>query len=290
MFWLYLALLAYLINAIAFIIDKHLLASYISKPFAYTFGVSVLSVSAVFLIPFGVSWLGLNYFIIALISGASFFAALFFLYTAIRASDVSVASTNVGTLSAMSTYIFSILILRNKLGLNNEFAFAILVLGLLSMGLIKRNIIKYSIFSGLLFGLSVVLLKLTFNTSDFINGIFWTRVGFVGSAFFILLFSRTRKEIYASFSVVPAGSMFLFVLNKIIAGAGFIVYYYAVSLGEVSLINALLGTQFVFVFVFALIFRNKLSGVSEDVKRKVLAKKLIGIALIFSGFLMLFRR
>lgn len=290
MLWLYLAILAYFINAIAFIIDKHLISSYIPRPLAYAFGVSILSFLAVVLIPFGVSWLGLNYFIIAFISGTSFFIALFFLYTAIKVSDASVASTNVGTLSAIFTYIFSILILHNKLGLNNGFAFVILVLGLLFIGLVKRNIVKYSILSGLLFGLSMVLLKWTFNASDFINGIFWTRIGFVGSAFSILFFSSARKEIYNSFHVAPRKSIFLFVLNKIIAGIGFIVYYYAVSLGEVSLINALLGVQFVFIFILALVFGNKLSGVSENIKGKVLAGKLIGIALIVLGFIILFRK
>lgn len=290
MLWLYLALLAYFINAIVFLIDKHLLASYIPKPFAYTFGVSILSILAVVLIPFGVSWLGLNYFILAFISGASFFVALFFLYTAIKFSDASVASTNVGTLSAIFTYIFSILILHNKLGLHNGFAFTFLVLGLLFIGLVRRDIVKYSISSGLFFGLSIVLLKWTFNNADFNNGIFWTRVGFVGTAFSALLFSSARKRIYDSFHACPPGSMFLFVLNKIIAGIGFIIYYYAVSLGEISLINALLGVQFVFVFILALIFGNKISGISENIKGKVLAEKLIGIVLIVSGFLMLFRK
>ncbi len=289
MLWLYLALLAYFINAVAFIIDKHLLSSHIPRPLAYAFGVSVLSILAVVLIPFGVSWLGLNYFIIAFVSGASFFVALFFLYTAIKASDASVASTNVGTLSAIFTYFFSILILHNKLGLNNGFAFAVLIMGLLFIGLVRRNIVKYSILSGLLFGLSVVLLKLTFNTSDFINGIFWTRVGFVGSAFFILFFPSTRKEIYDSLHAAPIKSMYLFVLNKIIASIGFVVYYYAVNLGEISLISALLGIQFVFVFILALIFGNKLSGISENIKGKILAGKLVGIALIVLGFIMLFK-
>ncbi len=288
--WLYLALIAYFINAIAFIIDKHLLSSSIPRPLAYAFGVSILSVLAVFLIPFGVSWPGLNYFIIAVVSGASFFVALLFLYTAIKASDASVASTNVGTLSAIFTYFFSIIILHSKLGLNNGFAFIVLILGLLFIGLVKRNIVRYSILSGLFFGLSVVLLKWTFNYSDFINGIFWTRVGFVGSALFILLFPPARKEIYDSFHFTPSKSMFLFVLNKVIAGIGFIVYYYAVSLGDISLINALLGIQFIFVFVLALVFGNKLSGVSEIIKGKVLAGKIIGIVLIAAGFLMLFRR
>jgi uncharacterized membrane protein len=290
MLWLYLALLAYFINAVAFIIDKHLLASYIPKPLAYAFGISVLSILAVVLIPFGVFWLGLGYFVVAFVSGAAFFVALFFLYSSVKDSDASLASTNVGTLSAIFTYIFSVLILHNKLGLSNGLAFAVLLAGLLFIGLVRRDIIKYSMLSGIFFGLSIVLLKLTFNTSDFVNAIFWTRVGFFGSALFILVFSSARKDIYDSFRGAPRKSMLLFVLNKIISAVGFGVYYYAVSIGEVSLISALLGIQFIFIFILAIVLQNKLSGVSEDVKGKVLAGKVIGIALIVSGFIMLIRK
>ena len=90
MLWLYLAITAYFINAVVFVIDKYLLAAPIPKYRAYAFGVSVLSLGAVFLIPFGVSWYGLNYFLIAVSAGASFFIGLIFLYRAIRESDISV--------------------------------------------------------------------------------------------------------------------------------------------------------------------------------------------------------
>ncbi len=288
MLWLYLALLAYFVNAIAFIIDKHLLASSIPKPFAYAFGVSILSVLALILIPFGVLWPGFSYFWIAFASGGIFFLALVFLYKAIRLSDVSVATTNVATISAISTYLFSILILSDRLTSNHELAFVLLVSGIVSLGLVKKEIFKYSVLAGILMGLSIVLLKWVFNSSDFINGIFWTRIGFIGSALAVLISQSARKEIYSSLHNAPRSSLFLFVLNKIIAGTGFIVFYLAISLGNVSLISALLGVQFVFIFVLALIFRQKIPGVSENVKGKILLGKFIGIALIGFGFLMLF--
>jgi uncharacterized membrane protein len=289
MLWLYLALLAYFINAVAFIIDKHLLASSIPKPFAYAFGVSLLSILSLVLIPFGVLWPGLPYLLVALASGGAFFIALIFLYKSIRLSDVSVASTNVATISAICTYFFSTLILGDQLTINNEFAFGLLVLGIFSLGLVKKEIFKFSLLSGIFMGLSMVLLKWTFNSSDFINGIFWTRIGFLGSAFAVLVSGTARKEIFNSFHNAPSSSLFLFVLNKIIAGTGFIIYYYAISLGSVSLINALLGTQFVFIFILAIVFRQKISGISENLSGKILFEKITGVVLIGLGFLMLFK-
>ena len=172
MLWIYLALTAYFVNAIAFVIDKHLLSSSLPRPFAYAFGVSILSILAVVLIPFGVAWLGVQYFFISFVSGTAFFIALFFLYKSIKLSDVSVASINVATLSAIFTYVLSVFILKEKLGTNNGLAFVFLVLGILFLGMIRRDIFRYSILAGLFFGLSLVLLKWTFNYSDFVNGIF----------------------------------------------------------------------------------------------------------------------
>src|SRR3989344_8140891 len=105
--WLYLALLAYFINAVAFVTDKHLLSSRIQSPFSYAFGVSILSSFAFLLVPFGVNWQGYSYLVVSLVSGLAFFVALLFLYKTIIESDISIASTNVGTLTAVFTYIFS---------------------------------------------------------------------------------------------------------------------------------------------------------------------------------------
>jgi len=289
MLWIYLALTAYFVNAIAFVIDKHLLSSSLPRPFAYAFGVSILSILAVVLIPFGVAWLGVQYFFISFVSGTAFFIALFFLYKSIKLSDVSVASINVATLSAIFTYVLAVFILKEKLGTNNGLAFVFLVLGILFLGMIRRDIFRYSILAGLFFGLSLVLLKWTFNYSDFVNGIFWTRIGFVGSSLFMLVFPRARGEISNSLKNAPQSSLFLFILNKIIAGVGFLTLYYAIQLGNVSLVNALLGVQFSFVFILALIFGKIFPDVAENITRKILIKKLLGISFIGVGFLMLFR-
>src|SRR3989338_4223482 len=112
MIWVYLALAAYLLHAIVFIVDKYLLQSSIPKPYSYAFGVSVLSLSSLLLIPFGVSWLGWKFFLVAITSGAIFFVGLISLYRTIRLGGASVVATQVGTINAIFTPIFSYLILK----------------------------------------------------------------------------------------------------------------------------------------------------------------------------------
>ncbi|MBI2065018.1 MAG: EamA family transporter [Candidatus Yanofskybacteria bacterium] len=286
--WLYLALIAYLINSIVFIIDKYLLSGHIPKYHAYAFGVSILSLSAVFLIPFGVSWPGLTYFYTAVFSGAAFFVGLMFLYKSIKESDVSIAATQTGTMSSIFTYVFSILILKEALPLLNVFAFLFLILGIFLLGKIEKHILLSAVLAGLSFGISYVLLKLLFNHIGFIDGLFWTRMGFVGSAFLSLASSHVRREVRFSLEHAPNKSKFLFIFNKILAGIGFIILYFSINLGSVSLVNALLGFQFLFTFILVLFLRERIYEIKENTNRYVLANKLAGITSVLIGFLFLF--
>ncbi|MDO8496192.1 MAG: EamA family transporter [bacterium] len=289
MLWLYLAILAYFINACVFIIDKYLLATPIPKYHAYAFGVSVLSLSSLLLIPFGVSWHGIGYFLVALASGGSFFIGISFLYKTIKESDVSVAATQAGTMGAIFTYIFSVLILKESLSLTNLFAFALLIGGIFLLGKIQKNVVITALLSGIFFGLSYVFLKLSFNSADFINGIFWTRIGFVGTAFTTLCSKHVREEIKFSYHNASGSSKGLFVFNKFIAGVGFLILYFSIQLGNVSLVNALLGLQFMFTFLLAVVLKNKFPSIKENLDKSVLPFKLVGIAAVLVGLLMLLK-
>lgn len=289
MLWLYLALLAYFINAVVFIIDKYLLAAPIPKYHAYAFGVSILSLSSILLIPFGVSWYGMGYFLTALACGASFFVGISFLYKIIKESDVSVAATQAGTIGAVFTYIFSVLILKESLSVTNLFAFMFLVGGIFLLGKLQKHVFMTALLSGIFFGLSYVLLKLSFNSAGFINGIFWTRLGFVGTAFITLCSRHVREEIKFSYHNASSRSRGLFVLNKFIAGIGFLILYFSIRLGDVSLVNALLGLQFMFTFILAVILKDKLPGIKENLDKPALAFKLVGITFILVGLLILLK-
>lgn len=287
MLWPYLAVAAYALNAIAFVIDKHLLSAPILQPISYAFWVGILSSVVVFIIPLGVYWISFYYFLISFASGAAFFFTLVFLYKAIKKTDITVASTKVGVLGIIFTYIFSVLILKDYLAIREILAFGFMIAGILFMGKTSKRVWREAFLSGIFFGISTVLLKLTFNNSTFLNGFFWTRIGLIGMALLMLVHPAIRKEIFLSFRKSSHSSMSVFVLNKIVAGAGFGLLYVAIKLGNVSLVNALLSVQFIFIFLLALIFRNKIPGIAENVKGIVLFEKLAGIALVGIGFLMI---
>jgi uncharacterized membrane protein len=288
--WFYVAIIAYALNAIVFVVDKYLLSVPILKPVSYAFWVALLSAAVIVVIPFGVSWVSFNYFLIAFASGTAFFFSLIFLYKAVKKTDVSIASTKVGVMGVIFTYVWSVLILKDYFSNQDVIALGLLAVGILLMGKTGKGVWWEALMAGVAFGASTVLLKLTFNNSTFLNGFFWTRIGLVGAALFILVNPSTRKEVFLSFKNSPHPSRFIFLGNKILAGMGFALLYVAIKLGNVSIVNALLSVQFVFIFILALIFRNKIPGIAENIKGIIILEKLTGIALVGAGFLMLFKQ
>lgn len=297
MSWLYFTILAYLVNAVVFIVDKYLLLFHIPRPFVYAFWVAILSTSAVMLIPFGVVGQSAGYLWIALTSGAAFFIALIFLYQAIKASDISVASTMSGVATAVFSYFLAIPLLGESGGVFGSAAIAMLIVGMLFLGRTDRKIWSLAVWAGLFFGISFVFMKISFDLSDFINGLFWTRVGFVGAAFAALLFGPFRRDVFSSLrGASPRGTRAepglgrvrvgaMFIGNKLLAASGFLLLYYAIQLGEVSVVNSLLGFQFLFIFILALLLRSKIPRIEEHIDRRNLTNKIIGIGFVIAGFL-----
>ena len=249
-----------------------------------------MSFAAIVVLPFGVYWVDYYYFLISFASGAAFFFALIFLYQAVKKTDVSVASTKVGVLGVIFTYIFSVLILKDYFSGSAVIAIGLMVAGTLFLGKTSsKNIWRDAIISGAAFGISTVLLKLAFNHSTFLNGFLWTRMGLVGMAVLTLIHPYVRKEVFSSYKKSPHSSRFIFIVNKIIASMGFALLYVAIKLGNVSVVNALLSVQFVFIFLLALVLGDKIPGVSENKKGIIIVQKLAGIVLIGVGLLMLFK-
>lgn len=287
--WLSIGLIAYFLTAVAFLIDKYLLVGPARQPLAYAFWVAVFSAAVVIVIPFGVYLPGTLYLTIAFVSGTTFFFGLVFLYRAIRKTDVSVASTKVSVISVTFAYIFSVFLLGESFQLMDIATFGVVIAGIFLLGKTGRSIWSEAFLGGILFGFSLVTLKLTFDLSDFVNGFFWTRVGFFGAALAMLVSPSARREIFKSYRGSPLFSKFLFLVSKGVAGIGFLLIDIAVNLGNVALVNALLGAQFFFIFVLALIFGKKIPEIAENNDFDVLVRKFSGAVLVVLGIILLFK-
>ncbi len=286
--WIYFTLIAYLLNAFVAVIDKQLLSQSITKPAGYAFWVAILSTPVLVLIPLGVRWPHFDYFLISLSSGAAFFLGLVFLYKSLKPSDLSVIATKVGAWSALSTLVFSGIILKEYLVSFHALAFAFLVIGIFLLSYLGKGTLRHSIFSGIFIGLSSVLIKLAFNQSDFINGFFWTRIGFVLVALTVVFSKTIRTDILSFLEYSSQKSKSLLVLNKLLASMASVSLQYSIQLGSVILVNALLGLQFVFIFLLAILLRRRIPAIRENMQGKVLLLKLCSVAIIALGFALIF--
>ncbi len=290
MLWIYLAILAYLLNSFVFIIDKNLLLRNVSSPLSYAFYVSILSSFVVLLLPFGVHLLPIPFLVVGLASGLSFFIALFFLYGAIKNIDVLEATSSVGAITALATFVFNFLFLHEKIAGKDFMAFALLVAGALILAyfhLTSRSVV-HIISSGVLFGFSYTTLKYFFNSTDFINGLFWSRMGLVGGALFLLLIPPARNKIINSFGSSAPRSKTLFLFNKALAAGAFVILYYSIKIGNVVFVNALQGLQYVAVLLFSFLLGDRFSKLFEKHAREHYWRTILGVIFISAGLFVIF--
>ncbi|MDP3696643.1 MAG: DMT family transporter, partial [Candidatus Taylorbacteria bacterium] len=298
--WIYFALLAQLINAGVVLLDKFLLTSKsVARPLVYVFYVSMLSGTAFLLLPFKlifprqlVFWPTGPVIWLSLTIGLAFTLSIYFLYNALSSADASDVAPVVGAVSALATLLFSFLLLGGVLTGNFLLGFVFLTAGtaLMSYFRFNRRIIGYVLLAGIFFALSAVTVKMLFNITSFWNGFFWSRLGNVAVALPLLLWPANRKIFRHNFQVSTLQTKFLVLASKFAAGIAFLLILTAISFGNVALVNALVGTQFIFLLLFALIFTKRFPGYFyETVHHHVaIIQKVLATLLIVAGYFLLF--
>ena len=292
--WIYLVLIAQFINAAVVLLDKFLLTSKsVARPLVYVFYVSLLSGVAVFILPFGVvSWPTWTVTFLSLFTGVTFTLSIYFLYSALFSTDASDVAPAVGAVTALATLFFSFLFLGGVLTGNFLLGFVGLVTGMALMSYFRFNRWETSfvLLAGIFFALSAITVKMLFNSTPFWNGFFWSRLGNVAAALPLLLWSANRKMFWHNVQQSSLKTKSLVVASKFLAGTAFLLILLSIKLGNVSLVNALAGTQFVFLLLFALIFTKKFPGYFyESVHHHTAVRqKVLATLLIVAGYFLLF--
>jgi len=82
--------------------------------------------------------------------------------------------------------------------------------------------------------------------------------------------------------------LFFFFLIRLLAAAAFIMLNWAISLGNVAMVNALQGIQYLFLFLIILLLSTKFPQIlKERLGSGVMIQKIIGIMLISIGLYLL---
>jgi drug/metabolite transporter (DMT)-like permease len=302
MTWIAFVLIGQFLNALAVIVDKHIVTSKIvSKPITYTFYVGLLSIIALGALPFGVV-LPTTICIIASLIGAIFYIiSIYLLYESLQHSDPSDSLPIIGGVSALTTFFASYLILGQNLPNHFIAGFFILVLGMMLISHFKfdRATLFQIIGSGAFFGMSTIMIKIVFINDTFLNGFFWSRMANVFIALLLLLIPGIYSKIIHTEKIPTytkkgkkrrtASKVFFVLGNKALAGIAFFCTLLAIKFGDISLVNALAATQYIFLFIFALVFSKSFPGYfSTTTHRHELIHKISATILIVIGFLVLF--
>lgn len=306
--WLVIATIAYFLTALAVILDKFLLSSKkVSHPAIYAFYSGLLSLSAFFLFPFGFHSVNLNEAILSIFAGVIFIFGILSLFFALAKNEASQVIPTVGATTPVATYFFSMFLLGEKLGNYQIFGLFALIFGGLLISLeisgkgkkSKKGFFSgfsSSILAGVLLAVAFTLFKNLFGHDNFINVYIWTRFGLLAGSVFLLVHPSWRKAILNSLKGFKnpqdtnKRSGLLFVLNKILGGSGSILLNFAISIGSVTLVNALVSIEYVFIFLLGIIFSHWFPNFFQERKNTaVILQKITAIIIITFGLVMVSR-
>jgi len=296
MTWLLIALAAYFLISLNLTLDKIILKNSIPHPVVYCFYMGMLSIFGLVFAPFGTVSFDFKSIYTGIFVGAVFMVALFIMYKAIFAHEASRVGPIIGAVTPIFVSILSFFFLKEHLSRYGILIFLLLVTGgiLISIDFSgtkwiqkKRRalkILRISLLSALIFGIYYVLLKHVYNQGTFISGFVWTRIGSFLATFFFLIPRGNRRLIFSGTKTLQIGSGALVLTNKAISGVAFALLNYAISLGSVTLTNAMQGLQYVFLLIIVAFLSKKYPAIlEEEVDKKAIAQKVIAVILIGAG-------
>jgi uncharacterized membrane protein len=307
--WISLSIIAQFINAFVAVIDRYIVASgKIGRPIVLTFYVSILSALGILAfgfswidVPFGniqlpsllnISWPNWTIIFLSLFSAVTFIVALYTLFSAFLLSEASDVVPVVSSISAVSSLIFSFYLLGTVLSGNFLWGFLFLVLGtfLIARFRMHKKLILFCVSSGILFGLHYVFIKMLFNETNFDNAFFWSRLIIAISALSLLLLPNCcGRNVASETKTAGRSGLFLVLSNKLLAGIASILVLKSIELGDVSVVQALSGMQFVFLVLFSIFFGNKAPKcIGENCESHDRIQKIVSVSIIVTGFSLLF--
>lgn len=301
MSWIVIASIAYFLLSLEIILDKFLLSSSrVSHPVVYAFYSGTFGLFAFIFSPLGFHFVHSGEIIFRFIAGMIFIYGMLALFFAINKSEASRVTPVVGAVVPIVLFFLALVFLKERLYPKEIIGLILLIIGGISISydfshLREQRLFKgfyWSILAGVLLAISAVLIKGFYRHDNFYNVFIWTRAGaFVGVLSFFLV-PGWRKKIINSLTKFKKpekehkSSGLMFALTKATGGTGSFLKERATSfpLASVTIINAMVATEYVFIFLLGIIFSLWLPNVFEEKKDwKSVAQKLVAIGLITTG-------
>lgn len=299
MSWLIIAILAYLILAVVFLVDKYLLVGPIPNPKVYAFYIGILGGAVLIFVPF------VNFYpptiweaFLSFVSGASFIYAIYWFFKGLRVFEPSRIVPAVGGILPIITFLLIFLISQGKetLDLFGFLAFFLLIVGTVLITYEKSKKVslqslKISFVAALFFALSFVSAKYVYMNNPFLVGLVWIRIEGALVALLFLLSKGVREGLFQQKISLEKKTITIFLSSQAGGAGANILQNWAIALAPlayVAMINALQGVQYIFLLAIAVLLSLKFPQIlKEEVSKEVLLQKIIAILLIGGGLAML---
>lgn len=288
-----MAILAHGLIGITLLWDKVLLKRPQTRNLlSYVFWLGAISIFGLLLIPFGFKMPGTGMIALAMVTGVINLVAAFFYFAALKAGEASQALAIVGGFSPIATALIGIPLLRKQLAGDALIAFALLTAGGFVMFLSERinlgKMLPRILLAAGTLGLVNVLEKVVFDSTGFITGyVFFTIGTFVG-AMAMLVPASWRGQIFRSSGEAAPRSKFFYLLNRFLNGVGSFLIFYAISLTNPALVDAITAIRYVIIFVGAyLLTRLRPDWLKENFGRRAMIGKSIATLLVAAGLVLL---
>lgn len=305
--WLAITIFAYFLLAMEVVLDKFLLSSErVSHPAIYAFYSATTGLFALVFIPFGFHAISYADIFFRLIGGIVFIYGMLALFFALNKSEASRVAPVVGAVVPMTVLFLSLIFLGDRFTGREIFGILLLILGglLISLDFSRERDsrffggLKWSILAGILLAISATIFKDFYNHDNFINVYIWTRIGAFAGILFFFLIPQWRKIIWNSILKFKKPekenqkSGALYIISRAMGGSGSILKEKATSFAaaSVTLVNALVSIEYVFVFLMGIGFSLWLPSVFKERKDLGTAfQKIASILVITIGIVLVFR-
>jgi uncharacterized membrane protein len=305
--WLAITIFAYFLLAMEVVLDKFLLSSRrVSHPAIYAFYSATTGLFALVFIPFGFHAISYADVFFRLAGGMIFIFGMLSLFYALNKSEASRVAPVIGAVVPMTVFFLSLIFLGDRFMGREIFGILLLIFGglLISLDFSRERDSRFfgglgwSISAGILLAISATIFKSFYNHDNFINVYIWTRIGaFCGILFFFLV-PQWRKIILNSLSKFKKPrdenkrSGVLYIISRAMGGLGSILKEKATSFAaaSVTLVNALVSVEYVFVFLMGIGFSLWFPSVFKERKDLGTAfQKIAAILIITIGIVLVFR-
>lgn len=285
--YLPIAIIAFFLNGIAVSVDKFLLNKVIPEPLTYVFYISLISLLAIFALPF-TQTPSIQGFILASTSTILWTLGAYFMFKALKSGLISRVIPLIGTLTPL--ILFLVAVWQENINISQTWAVGFLILGMLVLtandwkGKISKKELSFELLSAVFFAFSYLILKEAYLKENVLTVLVWSRFVLIPLALVFLFVPALRRKVLGvkgqGFSLLKKGGL-LFAFGQISGSLGQLLIFFAISLANPALVNSLQGTQYVFLLIIGLVIFK------ENYSKKVLLLKILGILFISLGLYIL---